>query len=95
MLTNTSILPYLFPISWMLEVTASSLVTSKPKYSAVIPSAFNSSTLLAPSSSSIPFNTNVKPSLPNLCATENPIPPVAPVIMAIFPFNLLMLYIVF
>jgi len=46
----------------MLEVTASSSVTSNPTYSAVIPSAVSSSTLLAPASSSIPFKTTVYPS---------------------------------
>jgi len=48
----------------------------------VIPSAVSSSTRLAPASSSIPFNTTVYPSLPNLFATSKPIPPVAPVIIA-------------
>ena len=41
---------------------------------------------------SIPFNTTVYPSVPNLLATSNPIPPVAPVTTAIFP--LLLIFIV-
>ena len=83
--TSTSILPYFSPILVIFSVTPSSFVTSNPKYSAVIPSAVSSSTLLAPASSSIPFIITVNPSLPNLFATAKPIPPVAPVIIATFP----------
>ena len=68
----------------MFEATASSLVTSKPRYSASIPKAVNSSTRFAPALSSIPFKITIYPSVPKRFATSKPIPPVAPVTIATF-----------